>query len=694
MDTMHDQSVAAYRIENEYLIVEVNEQGCLTHLERKASKQGNIIVNDGASIFRAVLKEEENWEMCTVPEQQRYSVECTDSSLVLTASFLVCDTRTASVIVKLVIRLDGDFLQFSGSIANHDTCMITDVFYPCIGAIKSLSGGNPDLLWPDCTGQRIVNINGHLAKGDDFKQGKVLSATYPGPLSMQWMSLIEGQEVLYYSGHDHLFHTSSLRVVSKEYEQGRALTLETDKLAFVRPGETWQQPQSVICLYYGSWRKGADEYVAWTQTWRNPVKKVDWIRSMQGYFLVIMKQQYGDEIWPYDSIPALYEQAKSFGCDTVGLFVWYDSGHDNQYPDLSVSDSLGGEDALKEGIKAVQEEGGRVTLYYQGHLMDVGSPYYQKHGKDLEGRTIWNTPYYEDYSKADASDFLKYFSKKKFSTVCPSCPEWHDLMTKKAKWVASFGPDGILYDQIGGMPSYPCFNENHPHMQNRPSLSYTQGRLLLLKKIHEKVRALSPTYVFMTEHETDVYSQFLDALHGIGVCPMPKKGKIPGSSWTSLSSTAPQMFRYCFPETIVTLRNPNPFLSPRYVNYAMLYGFRYELEIRYASDKKFLMNNEKQQWRDYARDVAQLRSHYADALLCGTYREQEGITLDNKTIGCSLFESETMSCIVLWNDTEEVQQFSLCHESKQIVGWETINDKGSTAINIIEANSVMVLLLS
>lgn len=679
-------------VENAHYTVGVDTQGRLVHLARKGSGLGNIIKGGAVSLLRTVLKQGENWELPSCESNQRYAVHKEGSRLIIEASKLSCLDCEQAITIRLVVQLDGKYLWFSGSLTNESDCMVTDVYYPCVGSVQSLAGGKPALLWPDCTGQYIDAIADHLGKQDENGGTQVLSASYPGPLSMQWMSLVDGKEVLYYAGHDELFHTSTLRVVSVEAPQGRAVNLEIDKMAFVKPGETWDLPPCVLSLYEGSWREGADEYAAWAKTWRKPVEKADWIKQMHGYFLVICKQQYGDELWPYTSIADLYAYAKEYGCDTVGLFGWYDSGHDNQYPDLKVSESLGGEKALREGIAEVQKQGGHVTLYYQGHLMDVNSPYYLEKGRALEGRNIWNTPYYEDYSKSFSSDFLKFFSKKKFSTVCPSCPQWHDLMTEKAQWVADFGPDGILYDQIGGMPSYPCFNDEHPHLHNRPSLSYTQGRLQLLKKIHDKVRSIAPGFAFMTEHETDLYSQFPDALHGIGVCPSPRSGKKAGTSWTSLSSTAPYMFRYCFPETILTLRNPSPFLAPRYVNYAFSYGFRYEMEIRYLGDKQALMTQEKPAWKQYARQVANLRMKYADMLLEGTYRGMDGLVCSNANLTLSKFCGSSRSCIVVWNDTLEVQKIAIS-SNRGVAAWETIEGQGEGMPETIKAESVMILLL-
>jgi hypothetical protein len=678
-------------LQNEHIRLNVDENGRLVHLERLSGGHGNAIETPADGLFRIVMNAGDNWEDVAFPQDQKYVVSVESGTLHIAVEKLVTKDHVVNVRVDMRIRLQGDQILFDASIDNRDTVMVNDFFYPCIGRIKSLSGGKPDLLWPNCAGERLPDIGAYVGSMGDWDGEHVMSGTYPGLMSMQWMSLVDQEECLYFAGHDGLFHTSILRVAGS---RDRNITLEMDKLCFVRPGETWESPPYVLWLYEGSWRKGAKEYTKWAETWRKPVRPADWIRKMNGYFLVINKQQYGDELWPYDTLPELYEHAMAHGCDTLGLFGWYHSGHDNQYPDLEVSETLGGERALKENIKKVQAEGGHVTLYYQGHLMDTGSKFYKEKGYLLEGRTRWNTPYLEEYSKFHNSEYLKKFSKKLFATVCPSCTQWHDLMASRADWIASFGADGMLYDQIGGMPPYPCFNDEHPHLNGRPSLSYTQGRLKLLGRLHDQAKSLGREFAFMTEHETDVYSQFLDALHGIATNPGPPAGRRrDGNSMLNLASSFPEMFRYCFPETILTLRNPNPFLDPRYVNFAFLYGFRYEMELRYLKDQDVIRQDMHGEWKEYAFVVGRLRKKYEDVLLTGVYREQEGIQSNNPQIFCALFEGETRLAIALWNDTNDVQQVDLSVAGRQILYWETVDGSGEGMLKLLKPGAVAILLL-
>ena len=696
-------------LKNAHIALSVSEEGLLTCL----ALDGRNVIARPAPLFRAVLVTGTNHEDVVFQKNQKVQVSQEAGAILVRVKELATRDGVRDIAITMKITLQNADACFTASIENRSESTVSDFYYPCIGAIDTLEGGSPDWLVPIQSGERYNNVAKLLEgmEGREFLHEITIcypGDSYPGGMSMQWTLLEDGGTCLYYASRDDLFHACTFRA------SGRlgGITLEKDTMSFVKPGETWACPAVIVRLYKGSWMEAAKAYAAWATKWRKPVKRADWIRKMNGYFLVINKQQYGDENWSYDTLPKLYELAQAHGCDVLGLFGWYHSGHDNQYPMLEVSPTMGGEEALKENIRKVQEAGGHVTLYYQGHLMDITNDYYKKIGCKLEGKNRWGTPYYEFYPKFDHADSLRFFSRKAFTTVCPSCPEWHDLMVERAKWIHSLGADGVLYDQIGGMTPYPCFDESHPHMQNRPSLSYTQGRL----KLHGRIRAEVNTYsgfAYMSEHITDVYSQFLDCLHGLGAQPGAKVSSAKGTCNKYANSRPigaddssqfrpaqkearhtmmPELFRYCFPETPVTVRNPNPYIDRRFANYAFLYGFKMEMELRYFTDKEFILNDEDPERRIWVKKVSDLRRRFSAYLLEGFFRAEEGLQNTNPNVKACVFEAEDgKRAAALWNDTDEAQQIDLTLDGMKLNAWASPDGEGEGIPESMPAESILLL---
>lgn len=665
-------------LQNEFLRLDLDARARMTHLENLKTGKGNIIAQP-KPIYRLNLHTPPNYEDVAFAEDQHCCVTKEGEALFVRLNEVKARSGIFPVRLEMKITLDGDHACFDAQVENLGTSTISELYYPLVGAIKTLDGGPMDLLWPNQVGERKMNIEAMLMEMKNREALHEISATYPGPLSMCWTALEGGRQCLYFASYDALLHVATLR--AKGSAQG-GVSLELNKMCFVKPGESWHAPRAVVRLYEGSWREGADEYAAFAKTWRKPVEPQEWMKRMNGYFLVINKQQYGDEIWPYDTLPELYEHAKAHGFDTLGLFGWYHTGHDNNYPDLEVSPTMGGREGLEKGIAEVHRQGGHVTLYYQGHLMDVNSKFYQEKGKELEGRTVYNNPYYEFYPKACSSDFARSFSRRVFSTVCPSCPEWHELMAQRIDWVASFGADGALYDQIGGMPPYPCFNDAHPHVHGKPSLSYTQGRIRLHTRIQQQVKK-HKDFAFMSEHVTDAYSQFLDCIHGIGSVPSRREGGMVsgpgmrGRGGNVRERMMPELFRYTFPEAMCTVRNPNPYMDERLVNYAFVFGFKFEMELRYLTDQRDIRADVEAQKRIYAKAVADLRREFEDYLLLGTFRADEDVESHDPALIATQFRApDGRRAIALWNDTDQSRLVKIDIKGMRPLHYATVRARG------------------
>lgn len=683
-------------LKNDWIRLELDENANLTWLEDLKSGNGNIITQPKPVFRAAILRTAdavnigENKEDMAFAKEQDITVSQEGTHAVITVHNLKTRMGEKDAEIRLTLDLDNQEVVFGGQIKNNSDSCIDELIYPCIGSIDSLGNGAPDLLWPLQSGERIHDICSVLKNKTSREELHEFSEVYPGYLSMSWTALTDDRNCLYMACYDNLFHVMTMR--AKGSNQG-GVTLEIDKMCFVKKGETWDIPNMVIRLYKGSWRRGADEYAAWASTWRKPIEQQAWVKKLNGYFLVINKQQFGYESWPYETLPELYEYAQAHGYDCIGLFGWYHSGHDNNYPDLDVSPTMGGAEGLKAGIKAIQEKGGHVTLYYQGHLMDTESPFYKREGQQWEGRNIWGNPYYEFYPKFCYSDKLRFFSRKAFSTICPSVTLWHDMMAKRIEWIADFGADGALYDQIGGMPPYPCFNEKHNHVNNKPSLSHTQGRLQLHRAIRKSVEK-HQNFAFMSEHITDIYSQFLDCVHGIASAPSARGGGMQtGSGVNDVipgSSMMPQLFRYCFPETMITVRNSHPYMEERMTNYAFEFGFKFEMELRYDTDLIFIREDSAPEKRIYAKQVADLRRRYEAYLLTGTFRADEGIIAAN--MYANVFRAADGTRVAaLWNDSDEALVPRIELEQGNIVGWSTVNGDGEGVIGKLPSNGIAVL---
>ncbi|MEG0768228.1 MAG: hypothetical protein RR482_10965, partial [Clostridia bacterium] len=256
-------------LQNAFLKVGLSDAGALCWLENVQDGWGNVIVSPAPGLFRAVLQWQQNWEHVAFPQEQTVCAEADTQQAWFRMHTLHTEEHDFDVSVTLHVQLDGDQLHMDAAVENRSEAMITDVYFPCVGEIRSLGDGEPTLLWPQHAGRRITHVGRYLAQRDDFDRRHQISMTYPGGYSggasMSWMMLEDRHNALYFGSHDARFHATMLRAVGDEAEEG-FLTLEFDKLAMICPGKTWQGPENVLMLYTGSWQRGASVYRKWADT--------------------------------------------------------------------------------------------------------------------------------------------------------------------------------------------------------------------------------------------------------------------------------------------------------------------------------------------------------------------------------------------------------------------------------------------
>jgi len=680
------QQAGAVSLENAHVRIEIDDKARVVAMTNKLWPAFNLIGKPTDGFWRLNLQKGRSLENIVWPKGQLYEVTKAGDVIEVSLKSVKLRGDTLPIQLKFRITLVNDEVHWSTKIDNQSDFTVAEVFLPELGGIAGL--GDPelkdDLYWPEVLGRRIANFKQSLTPHQDGLhnlslstnrlQDPFLELTYPYPASMSWCTLNNGKKGLYFAAHDGSSLTGAMRA-GRQMSEGDGLFFSYVKYPFVGPRETWASSDYITAFYQGDWHVAADKYHAFLSTWRMVRDKPEWVQNMQGMFLVILRQQYGDVLWQYKDIPYLYQEAKRNGLDTLALFGWTEGGHDNQYPEYHPDPAMGGVADLVAGLKTVKEQQGNTILYLQGHLIDPTTPEYPDASKTFAARNIWGTPYHEEYSKASESSFLRNYSHKTFTPSCPDIPGWAELLQQKGSDTLKLGPTGVIYDQIGGMPAYPCFN---PGLHEKPAEAFIHGRLHLLEALRTNLKKQRSDTGFMAEHTTDVFSQYLDIVH------------CAGRTCAYDPDAFPELFRYTVPDVILTTRHPATRPEQRQVNYAFTYGLRFELEVRYRDEGEVLRDNVHTEMSDYLRNLAELRRRHWPQLGTGTFLNTSQVAEANQNVTIALFGSGQQRAIVLWNNSASPQSVDPALEGFRFVVSDGINGTSATGSSTLQPQEVRV----
>ena len=115
----------------------------------------------------------------------------------------------------------------------------------------------------------------------------------------------------------------------------------------------------------------------------------------------------------------------------------------------------------------------------------------------------------------------------------------------------------------------------------------------------------------------------------------------------------PELFRYCFPKTYVTVRNPAPYMTRRVANFCFLYGLKLEMEVRYEADKQDLLADKWPEYRQYGKAVSDLRRRYWQLLGRGEFRDTDPLDIPSPGLLAKAFVNGSQLAAALWNDSGE-----------------------------------------
>ncbi|MCX6910628.1 MAG: DUF6259 domain-containing protein [Verrucomicrobia bacterium] len=555
--------------------------------------------------------------------------------------------------------------EISGELRNDDDgVMVSDFACVALSGIAAPPETHP-LLWPNGLGQRL---------GAGGKPGE-RTCPYPSRTgTMQWCAFAGERGGLYVGCHDatHGAKTFASRFDSKT---GRS-TLSIRHQPFCASGGRWTLPTTVLLPYTGSWHTAAKFYRAWFDSVAKVRPQLDWVRDASGWLLCILKQQNGSVMWPYPSLEKLADIADQRDLDIIGLFGWAHGGHDHLYPDYIPDPQMGGPEALRRALKEVRRRGKRSIIYANGQLMDIATEYYQTQGKDQAVLREDGTPVRQDWQK------FKSFGPVKCALACQAAEGWHKRMLELARQAQDLGADGILFDQLGVTGPMACWARNHGHPS--PAMVYAGERAVWLRRVADEMKRVAPEFIVMTEGLHDSLLDSIPLFHGcmVGVFTPTEKELLARLDGTGTDATFPEMFRFTFPEVLMTQRHPTPMLNRLAANYACIYGLRYEIESRYAPDVRYLKEGVIPARADYAdilnppdiammaatppaeatrylKQLVEFQRRHATLLWRGRFVDDRGFEFKGERLIAKAYAAGNQLGVIVWNPTDKPATFSL-----------------------------------
>ena len=580
--------------------------------------------------------------------------------------------------LTLTVTAKGRAFELGAELRNGTREWVVKSFTgPVLNGLRTELDKTPVLL-PSGFGWRVSGVPRDEANAKPWsKLGKnyAVSAVYPSAQgTMQWFAFAGEAGGLYLGCHDPRYGAKTL---SARYDPVRkSFGAAFQHAVFVRPGERLALPPVTVMPYAGDWHVGARAYRAWADSAGRPIEKPAWEKTASGWLLAILKQQNGDVMWPYDTLGRLAEVADQRGLDILGLFGWAYGGHDHLYPDYDPCPVMGGEPALREGIRQAHAKGKRVVLYANGQLEERGTAYWTATGQHLavtrrDGGTVqefWhkyaNTPGYH------------------FDIGCHATEGWHERMLSLALQASGLGADGILYDQLGVRGPTPCYAPDHGHPV--PFMSYEADRKELLRAIAAKMKKVNPEFVILTEGFHDAVLDSVSFFHGCVRGAFQESAGLIAQRLAGGRSDDlfPEMMRYTYPEVCSTIRYPSPLVDRPMANYTLAYGLRYEIESRYIPDRDYLLSGRipavedygtvlskpdinqvrtlpPQETADYLRKAAAFQKRHAELLMTGAFTDTEGFSFSGPGMVAKGFQSGSRFGVLLWNTSPKPAAFTL-----------------------------------
>lgn len=638
-----------HTLQNEYLRLSLDANGDLHELINLHSGHNYA---GGHPLWRLIYSRGEVLEIESEVGDGQPNIEVRQDEISICFERVQGEDGPLNFRLDITLQLCADEVHFRYSLANDEPdTLLRECHFPRVRGMQLPEG--QELIWSFMGGQKLTDLRSRLqGQGSGYmaedQAGLQLWTTYPGSsAATNCFVFADEKEGLYFGSHDNSFQRTLhlMRLIQDDLEAGFV------KYPLLATGQSVSNEHFVISPYSGTWHHAARKYQLWAQTWFRRAEFPAWVARMNGWQRLISKHQYGKNFFPYNQLFKAYSDGKPAGIAHLLLFGWHAGGHDNMYPDYVCDPAQGGSEALREQVQEIQADGGRVSLYFNGRLIDLNSDFYDKYGQRLCIKDLYGNSGKENYAFGGIGTGTRVLAQRAFTSACPATEAWYQVLRGFANTAIDLGCDAVFYDQMGGEETV-CTDVTHGH--EVPLKASGLAKAEELRLLREHINSRKPDMGLGIEIISDVTAQHVDYIHSLW-------GARADNDWQT-TGEKPKMsvffewFRYIFPSVILSDREIRDDTDiERRVNYCLLHGLRSDVEI-YRCRATIA---EAPNYRAYLTQANRLRQKYFEFLLDGTYRDTDGFTVDNDEIDARCFTSGNRLAVVMAQSHREEESATL-----------------------------------
>ncbi len=361
----------------------------------------------------------------------------------------------------------------------------------------------------------------------------------------------------------------------------------------LNPNEEKSLPAFAIGVHVdGDWRHAVDYYLEQHRPhWRFPGIPA-WFRdqgaiySFSGagagsIYMEYPQQDLKTRIASFGEIPKLLQEAQSLGTNIVYLWDYWQGTPEGGRPqywnkgDYIPRADLGGAAALKEGIRALHERGGRIIVYVESFILFAYSHIGAEKGDEWAARRADNSLYDQYPQNYSLPQWL---------------PAWQDyLATITERLVREFDVDGIFLDSLGWQMNWPA--KTKQSALHSPA-DYSRGVLTIADRVREAIQRVKPDAVVIGENAS-------------GALPRHSHGGLAADfAWLAGQNqhrVTASPVRYGIPEANIYSNGKD----------------RNQMNQIFAAGHSLALANLHLPEAEYIRPLVQIRQQYKDALIYG-----------------------------------------------------------------------------